>query len=109
LELILAIHDHTARARPSFPADGTLADASDPLPGPANAPPFFKQTDIALTMMALSCLRYDFERQLDEPVEQWIERLLALPLEGVTTALAVAIRFLEAASVGHQHVPTANV
>jgi hypothetical protein len=59
--------------------------------------------------MALICLRHDFERQLEEPVAAWLERLVALPLDGVTTALTVAIRYLDAALAGPHHAPTANL
>lgn len=83
----MAIRDHTARVRPSVPADDTLTGPPDALP-PARvawpeASPRGTRADIALALLTLSRLRHDSERWRKAQAGGFPARSLVWPLSEV--------------------------
>ncbi|WP_109123967.1 hypothetical protein [Dyella sp. C11] len=108
----MAIRDHTARARPSFPDDDTLTEPpgspfSPGLPVEALLP--YDPVDTALAVLTLVRLRRNSDRYRKARVWGFPVKPLQYPLSAeVTAALSIAIHCLERAAFGHGHVPTVN-
>ena len=106
----MATHDHTVRARPSFPDDDTLTElpSASPSADKAGLPPQSSdRIDTAIAVLTLVRLRTDSERYRKARLWGFPAKPLDYPLSAeVTAALTIAIRCLEQAAFGHEHVST---
>ncbi|WP_109127456.1 hypothetical protein [Dyella sp. C11] len=99
----MAIRDHKARARPSFPDDGTFRDPTGNVP--AVSPPFpYDRIDTAMAVLTLVRLHGDSERYRKAKAWGFPAKPLAFPLPAeVAAALQIAIHCLEHMAYGPGH------
>jgi hypothetical protein len=109
----MAIHDHTARIRPSVPPDDTITPSSGDTPPTRTAWPDTlrrgAQGDIALAVLALTRLRYDSEQCRQARARGFPGRPPEWPLPAaVTASLGIAIQCLRQYASLLDHEPRVN-